>query len=277
MNSVIDTDLFGSVVLWLDNLFVGQGSGYYSYSGTFNPSSGNINGYQVRAAPHRQFVYSSDYSLSPLTGFYEGDTRKTGIIDYNKGAILFTGTPTGSVSAQYLYKEVNIYPLTKPTESLLFDSQFQVNPKYPPAYTGFQALDQTYPAIFVDLEPLGNRTLCFGGLTSTIIGCRLTFLSDTQYLTSTVNRMLEDCKERNIPIFAPNQMPFNYLGGLKTGTFSYTGWRSVIQNDPDRVAFIKDVQVREFKPRVNDLIGSDIFGSFIDIDFELMRHRSPAV
>lgn len=274
MAPVIEHSHLASVYLWLDYRLCQAGQGFKNFTGVFTPSTGRIQGHKVYAAPFRQLVYdSSIVGASVLTGFYEGKTRKTGVIDYNKGAILLPSAATGTISGVFSYKEVNLYPVDTNAESLLFEKKYSQNPRHTPTYTGYNPYDQVYPAIFIENEPDSNTRLCFEGLFSNIIATRLTVLADSPYLLASINRLIMDSKERHIPIFEPSDMPFNYLGNLKSG-FNYESWQASIQSDSNRLALIKDVFVSKFNNSVNEVMGPNIYGSFIDIDFEILRPRT---
>ena len=274
MNPQIDHDIAASVFLWLDYVLAEKNAGFKNYTGTFTGSQTPLNGWNSYAAPQRQFVYDSSIpgSIVP-TGVYIDSNftpvSATGRINYNKGEFISTAAQSATVSGAYSYKEVNLYNIRVNEEYVLFDKIFSENPKANGQRT--EAFEWAAPCILIRNRIGDNTTLCFDGLSSTVIPIRLTLLADTTYLYDNVRSILRDRKETFVPIFNTTELPFDFYGGLVSGSFDYTAARDTIQMDSSRLAYVKDVSISDFSMEVNSVIGTRVFGGFVDLDLELLR------
>ena len=263
-----------SVYLWLDHVLIEYGRGFGNYTGSLKPVSSSQGGLSSYAFPHRQLVY--DYSVSGsivASGVYvTGTFQETGAslkIDNQRGQALFTASQT-QVSGAYSYKEVNIYETLANEQEVLFETKFVINPRSQPASSNYTPQDVVYPCIFIKSSAGNNKTLCFDGCAETIIPVRLMFLADSLFLYKAVTSILRDRKETHIPIFNASELPFDKYYSLKA-PFDYTEARNAPQAE-NRLAYVKDVSISDFKDKVNNSIGPrNLFGGFIDIDFQILR------
>jgi hypothetical protein len=247
------------------------------FTGAFTPTtSWAIDGLNAYVSPHRQFVYDSTVSGATVPSglFVSGSFVPTGAdfrIDFQRGELLTTTGIHGSISGVYCYKEVNLYFNDKNAQQVLFESRFVQNPRNNPPYTGYQQTDVTYPCILIQQKAGTDTKIAMDELYSKVYTVRLTFLADTKYLYKAVTSIIRDRKGTFIPIFQPSEMPFDYYFTLQNGFFDYSTEASAIQQYSDRMAYIKDVQTSEFLDRINQTIGPNIFGAFIDLKLELLQ------
>lgn len=278
MITTLDQTIDSSLYLWLDNTLLNEGRGFHNYSGNFLQGTENPVGIYAYDAPHRQFVYDSSVSganiISSVSVGGVLTSKGTGAtsmrINYEKGQALFLSSVSSSVSGSYSYKDVNLYFIHSPAESVLFEGKFAAKPKYD-TVTSWKGSDLNYPLIFIKADYGENKTLCFDNLASSTFPYRLTVLADTPYLLRSVCSILRDKKEVFVPIFNSAEIPFTELGDLKGSTFNYRNTASSIQTDSNRLARIISVKISPFNDRVNLLIGPRVFGAFVDVTLELFR------
>lgn len=275
MKYSIDHSIESSAFLWLDNLLIERNEAFVGYSGALRATSPIVSGYNGYSAPHRQFVYDSSVSGATVpTGVYVSNVfTPTGAgvkIDFYRGQALFTGSPA-SVSMSYSYKEVNLYFSTMTEAAVLFENKFVLNPRSNPKHENYSSKDLVYPCIFIRSSAGQNKMLCFDGCAATTIPLRLTVLAENLYQYRAITAALRDRKDTFMALFNPNELPFDETYSLKNGPFDYSESVKVIQTDPNRLAYIREVSISDFQDRVNSEIGPRVFGGFIDLDLELLR------
>ncbi len=302
MKYSIDHNIEPSVYLWLDNLLIEKNQGFGTFSGNFNHTTTFISGYNSFSSPHRQYVYDSTISgavvpdgvyvdgnflssnfvniTSDLTTITSDSTiftadlisiASTGAsLDFYRGQALLTGSPNSIISAQYSFKEINVYFTTNTDKQVLFENKFVQNARSKPRYDNFNAKDVSYPCIFIKSSAGKNHTLAFDGCSATNIPVRMIVLADSLFLYRAITAALRDSVETFIPIFNPSELPLNHLYSL-VGPFDYSTMANTIQQDANRLAFIKNVAISDFQDKVSNLIGPQVFAGFVDIDLELVR------
>lgn len=275
MNPTLDNLVESSLFLWLDNLLVQKGAGFTNFSGQFSSAPSSIVGWNAYAIPQRQMVYDSSISGVQIpTGVFINNNFSGAssnlYINYNEGCV-FSQTNLNNISAPYSFKDVNIYFTSQPEEKVLFEKGFSLNPRTSNTYTSLPT-DPIYPCIFIKMMGGSNKTLTFDKLSSTIIPARLMFLADTSYLYRAVCSMLRDTKERFLPIFQVSQMPFNFYGGLVSGSFNFLNMQSLIQQNGNNLLYIKDVRISDFSDQINSSITPRVIGGIIDLDLESLRY-----
>lgn len=275
MKYSLDHNIEPSAYLWLDYVLVEQNEAFANYSGALRSSTQLVSGLNSYSAPHRQFVYDSSVSgaFVPSGVSIGGTFAPTGAsvkIDYYRGQALLTGSPA-SVTARYSYKEFNIYFTDSSEKQILFENKFVLAPRSQPKNENFDAKDLSYPCIFIKSSAGDNKMECFEGCGRTTIPVRLIILAENFFQYRAVTSALRDKKDKWMPIFNPNELPFDEYYSLKNGPFDYSESVKSIQTDAGRLAYISDVSVSDFQDKVNSLIGPRVFGGFIDLDLELFR------
>lgn len=283
MNTWIDNDIEGSVYLWLDHLMLNSLAAHRAYTGVFKPVDSDVSSLKTWAAPHRQFVYDSSIAGATVTsGAYFGGVWKpistaSGYgIDFLKGRALSTGaSPTQTVSGTYSYKEVNLYITNKPIQQVLFEQTTQDKPKHISNFTGFLPDDIAFPLIFIQSAIGGNDILSFDKATETSFPVRLTVLANSNSMLKSIGGLIRDRTDSYFAKFRPEDTPFTPLGGLKSGVFNYTDRAAAIQAaDVNNLIYVQNVRSSPFSNEVNDLIGLQTFGAFLDLDLKMFRFTS---
>jgi hypothetical protein len=166
--------------------------------------------------------------------------------------------------------------LTSETEEdLLFETQFQLNPKTSQNPTGLPLNAETYPVVYLKYQGGDNEPLAFGGLDKTNINVRAIVLADTIFKLDALTSIFRDTARTYIPLIYENEMPYNQLGSLNNGYFNYNTLISNKHADGDYV-YIDNVYVSKIDNRfINSYnkLNPNVFAAFID--FELSKNRYP--
>lgn len=248
--------------------------GYSNHSSVFYPSSSSLQGLASFSAPHRQFVYDSSISgvSVPSSLTVNGSSQSKGSdlrIDFLHGQAIFASTTPSTVSGSYSAKEVNIYFTSQSAQEILLENKHQTSAKHA-SFTGFSPEQQPIPGIFIQVGAGNNKRLCFDSLTATTIPVSMVFIADNVFTYRAVTSAIRDYKDKSIPIFSAEQMPFNYQGDI-TGSFDYSAMATAIQADPYNLGYVKEVRISDLNHRINDEIGPNIRAGLIDVDIELLR------
>ena len=277
MKYLFDHALDASVYCWADNLLLSKGEAYYNISEVFKKSPDNqFSGYNSFLSSQSQWVYDRSITGAQIpSGVYINSVftpRGSGnlTLDFLQGQALFSATRNGVISGNYSAKEINLYATTEKEEELLFEKKNFKHLKHAPNWTGRAAKDRIVPAIFIKSNAGNNDTLCFEGLSETEVAVRMVFICDNVYLYKGVTSLFRDAKETFFPILAQSQLPFDYRGDLKTGSWNYNDYRT--NPSPADLAYVSDVRITNFTEQVNSLIGDNVIGAFIDCKISNIRY-----
>ncbi len=276
MNPTIDSLIIPSVSLWLDNLLIEKNGGFSNTTGILKKVPSPIEGFSVWASPDRQWVYDSSITGAQIpTGVTKNSVltprSSTLKLDFLQGAVYMPTNTTGTVSAIYSKKEINIYISEESLDTILFEKKYSDYPTTT-SFDPSNITDFVYPCIILKTSTADNETLDFAGNVSTKFYVRLILLTNSTYLYQTACGVIRDQKETHIPIFNSSELPFNEYGDLKTGSFDYSNQRSIIQQDAGRLAYLKDVSISPFPYALIKEMGIITFASFIDLDLEILRY-----
>lgn len=276
MNPSIDHSINASFMLWLDYVLLQNGRAFYNVTGELIKTPSNISGCNIYSSYQSQWVYDASVSgaiipsgVNTGAGFLSTGTRS--FLDFQHGKFLAKDNHSG-VSASYASKEINIYPSTENEEDLIFANKFVLHSKTnqnPPVLKGDE---RYYPAIFLRYNPGKNKALDFDGIKETVVSIRATVLVDSSYLLDGVCGLLRDSKDSSFALLYPSQYPFDAFGRLKNGSYNYRDEVVRAMSDVNRVVFIKDVSISPFRASVNQMIGKNILGAFIDFDLSICRY-----
>ena len=274
MNATYDTNLQASAICWVNNVLEKRGAAHYNVSEVFNRYPCDIQGKYSFLTSKPQMIYDSSIvgANIPSGCYVNGVFKNRGemglSIDFLRGQFLLN-TNASNVSGSYSAREVNTYFATSSTEQLLFEKQNFVNPKNLPNFERDDVTKQIVPAIYVKTDAGKNEFICFEGMASTKAEIKLVFVSNNSFIFQNVNSLFRDEKERYFPLLSPDQLPFDYLGDLKSGTWNYEELQS--NAEPNNLVYIDDVRISTFTSDMNDLIGKNALGSVIYITAELYR------
>jgi len=282
-----DNILMTSMLLWLDNKIVTNGQAYTNYQSVFYPLSNMIYGYYTYGAPLKQMVIDSSISgANIISGVYlngvfitPGQNNLSGI-NATEGQLYFSqpiSNPTTALSGNYAIKDYNIYLTSKTEENLLFETQYQINPKTYQNPTGLPIGSETYPVIYLKYQGGKNKPLAFGGFDQTVGNVRAVILSDSVFSLDAVTSIMRDTSRELIPLIYPNEMPFNSLGSVSISgnNFNYIKYTANKANTDDYL-YINEVNVTKTDTRLLNATNSlnrNVYSAFVD--FEVVKNRYP--
>jgi len=280
-----DNIIMTSILLWLDNKIMTKGEAYANYQSTFYPLPNMYYGYYTYGAPFKQMVIDSSITgANIISGVYvngvftvPGQGTLSGI-DAANGQLYFTSPisdPTTALSGNYAVKDFNIYLTSKTEESLLFETQYQINPKTYQNPTGLPIGAETYPVIYLKYQGGKNKPLAFGGFDQTISFVRAVILADSVFNLDAVTSIMRDTSRQLIPLIYPNEMPFNSLGSVTGSSFNYINSTKNKVVDSEYV-YINEVNVTKTDTKLLNATNSlnrNVYSAFVD--FELGKNRYP--
>jgi hypothetical protein len=282
-----DNILMTSMLLWLDNKIVTNGQAYTNYQSVFYPLSNMIYGYYTYGAPLKQMVIDSSISgANIISGVYvngvftvPGENNLSGI-NATEGQLYFSqpiSNPSKVLSGNYAIKDYNIYLTSKTEENLLFETQYQINPKTYQNPTGLPIGSETYPVIYLKYQGGKNKPLAFGGFDQTVGNVRAVILSDSVFSLDAVTSIMRDTSRELIPLIYPNEMPFNSLGSVSVSgnNFNYIKYTANKANTDDYL-YINEVNVTKTDTRLLNATNSlnrNVYSAFVD--FEVVKNRYP--
>jgi hypothetical protein len=280
-----DNIIMTSILLWLDNKIMAKGEAYSNYQSTFYPLPNMYYGYYTYGAPFKQMVIDSSITgANIISGVYvsgvftvPGQGTLSGI-DAANGQLYFTSpisNPTTALSGNYAVKDFNMYLTSKTEESLLFETQYQINPKTYQNPTGLPIGAETYPVIYLKYQGGKNKPLAFGGFDQTISFVRAVILADSVFALDAVTSIMRDTSRQLIPLIYPDEMPFNSLGSVTGSSFNYI---NLIKNKvvDSEYVYINEVNVTKTDTKLLNATNSlnrNVYSAFVD--FELGKNRYP--
>jgi len=279
--------VMSSILLWFDNKLLSKGEAFVNFSSNFYPVESQYFGFYTYGAPYKQMVVDSSISgANIISGVYInnifskiGENSLTGI-NSSQGHLYFTSqinNPSTSLSGNYAVKDFNIFLTSETEEDLLFETQFQLNPKTSQNPTGLPLNAETYPVVYLKYQGGDNEPLAFGGLDKTNINVRAIVLSDSIFKLDALTSIFRDTVRSYIPLIYENEMPFNILGSANNGSFNYNNLTvNKLQNDD--YLHIDNVYVSKIDNRfINSYnkLNPNVFTAFID--FELSKNRYPRI
>jgi hypothetical protein len=282
MKATYINNLMSSFYLWLDHEILARGEAFINYSGKlYNSPDPNFPNNSIYGGPFRQWVYDSSIpnvnipSGISVNGNYVARNTNGLNIDFNKGrAILNNGVNSNNVTANYSFKEYNIYYTDEREEKLLFEKAYNITPKVSQVTGALGYLDTPYPCIFIKHRMGENIPFAFGGEDSTQTMIRCIALASNSFSLDGLISILSDSARKVFPVFGPQDFPFNYAGDFKSGhNFNYkTLCASQLHSS---LVYIDRVTVSKLDEIDNAKINKKCVAALID--FELSDIRTPRI
>jgi hypothetical protein len=288
MTPQFDNILMTSMLFWLDNKVMSKGQAYTNYQSAFYQVPNMYYGFYTYGAPFKQMVIDCSISgATIISGVYvsgvftiPGQGALTGI-NSSEGQLYFTtpiNNPTANLSGNYAVKDYNMYLTSKTEENLLFETQYQVNPKTYQNPTGLPIGSETYPVIYLKYQGGKNKPLAFGGFDQTVGNVRAIILADSVYSLDAVTSIMRDTSRQIVPLIYPDEMPFNSLYSLNVPDecFNYTGFVANKRVDYDYL-YVNEVNVTKTDTRLLNATNSlnrNVYSAFVD--FEVIKNRYPS-
>lgn len=272
-----------SVYLWLDNLLCQEGSGHFPSSSNFYKLKQQFNNLYTYSSPYSQFVYDVSISgANVISGIYlNGNYVTTGTsgfygINYSKGQAYFTSElpSSTSISGNFTIKDFNVVLTNESESKILFETKYSPRYKSISNPTGLLDNQTTYPVIFIKNNSYNNEPFAFGGEVSTKVGYSFIIFSDDKFKLDSTTSLICDQVHSYIPIFNPQEMPFDIYGRCKSGVFNYKDIRSTKNPGTSDSLFIEKVGQIEFSQKLygemNNL-NPEVYMGIIDVDLSSQR------
>jgi hypothetical protein len=281
MKATYINNLMSSFYLWLDHEVLSRGEAFINYSGKlYSSPDPNFPTMQVYSAPFRQWVYDSSVQNANIPSgiFVDGSYVARGTnglnIDFNKGRAIISGSVSNDVTANYSFKEYNIYYTDEREEKLLFEKAYNITPKVTQVTGGLGYLDTPYPCIFIKHRMGENIPFALGGQDSTETSLRCIILASNSFSLDGLISILSDSARKVFPVLEPQDFPFNYFGDFKTANnFNYI---NLCKNQPQsRLVYINRVTVSKLDEIDNAKINKKCVAALVD--FEVSDVRNPRI
>ncbi len=286
MNSnQFDPKAISSFLLWADNMLSRTGQAFTNFGSIFYPVRDNIYGYYTYGCPFKPLV--ADVSIqgaTVMTGIYLNNnfitigTSGLADINYGKGEVYFTGAlPSNTVvSGNYAVKDLVTVITDNPDDVILFETKYEIRPKTYHKATGLPPESLTVPMMFVKNDGGENSLFSLDGLEASELYIRAVILADSQFLLDSVGSLFKDRVRTRIPLLELSEMPFNNLGGYKSGVpFDYSVFSTgkVAQNTS---LFVEKVEFSKFTSRNKlasqlDAVNTSLYYGFLDFTVNMVR------
>ena len=275
MKAHYENKVMSSLLLFVDHYLLEKGEAYSDYSSHFYPTTSLYNGYYTYSAPFKQFV--SDDSIAGAqvmknvyvngTSVSVGNSNLHGVNHY-RGQVYFTSDQgSAEISGNYSVKDFNVYLTNDPEHKLLFETKYQLIPKFPQQLSGLAPNAEPYPAIFIKNMGGQNEPFAMGGIDNTVTNARLVIVADSSFKLDAVCGILKDLKDRTIPI--AEDLPFDAMGSYTGLNYNYNTLTTV---DGPRIwgaRVSKMTMMGDFEK-----LNSDVFSAFVDFELQSLRSHS---
>lgn len=274
-------DLYYSFCLFIDHQIQQKGEAFTNHSSSFyKMEDKSLSNYTVYASPFKQFVY--DYSISGAnipSGVYINNVfcnkGVSGLkIDYLNGRVILSGGAAYknlNISGSYAVKDFNIYPTTQSDEELIFETKYELRPKYTKALSGIDKSALTVPGIFIVNLNTSLEPYSFGGLCETTINIHSVILSDSKDQLDAVGSLIVDEKYSSFPVFS--KTPLNPFGDFKSGNYNYLSYISGVE----MLGYISDVDFYKLSSKDFSDRYPDLKAGFCDIQVKLVRQPNRSI
>lgn len=276
-------ELSASFYFWLDNRILKEGESFVNHSGslegTFDPF---FSSYSVYGSRHRQWVSDIDVAGAIIpSGIYSNGVtflpKAPGqlMVDYSMGRVILDpafASGLEPLSANFSYKEFNLYPTSKDDVELLFEE-----PENAPSRRGEESgvlsySDHPYPAIFVKFERGQDSPFAFGGIDEADWRVRCTILADSAYKLDACLSIFSECAHKSFKYIESKNLPFNVFGDVKSPNFMYSYMQMCESQSGQNWIYINSVEVSKFPEKVNRLIKDDVWGAFADFNLKGLKN-----
>jgi len=281
MKAQFENKIMSSILLYLDHKVLEKGEAFTNHSGLFYKINDTYADYELYSLPFKQIVNDTSISgATILSGLYVNGSFVTGgqsglhSINHYQGQAFFTeNRDSDTLSGNYAVKDFNFYLTSQPEETLLFDTKFNLNPKFNQTLTGLAQHEQTYPAVYLKNVGGTNAPFAFGGQDNSLMTIRAIVVSDSSFKLDAVNSIFRDLSRTNFALFESSNLPFNALGSTTNGSFNYNTLSNSILTDYNRIVHISDVIVNKVSNKVENSknLNKNVYLSYVDFDLEIPR------
>lgn len=262
---------------WYQHTLLDKGQAYRTTSGDLYATTGPVfQSHDTFASPHQQWVYDSSVSGATVpsgvysNGGYEARGSDGLKIDYKHGRALFdeSSQDGNAITANYSYKELNIYTTSKPEDKLIYETQFDQPPIYSTPTSGLRPDSVVAPCVFLKQFDSFNEPYSFGGEDQTVSTIRTIVFANSAYQSMAVNSLFRDTNSKVFPLLSST--PINEYGDLKAEWNYKNILNSATQSS---LVHIDDVVSSRIE---NDLLSERHPNLYVSVvEFKLKKPRYP--
>ena len=198
-----------SFQLWLDHYILKYGQAYTTgnYKLYCTEDERLPAGYLSYSSPFKQWVWDSSISGAVVNSYIYSGSEKiysdddNVILDYDNGrAIIKTDNQNLDLTADFSYKDFNIYPTNQTEEDLVVQNKFQENSRYYIQESGIKPYDCVTPAIFINFEEREGVPFALGGMDDVKYYIKAIIVAENDYQLDGINGLLGNCAQRIFPL-----------------------------------------------------------------------------
>lgn len=273
-------ELITSFYLWFDHKLLEKAEAYKNKTGLFYEyNDKRLTASSVYGSPYPQFVYDNSIAgANMISGVYDSSENFIGRgtsglnIDHKYGRAIFANGNDGlAVSGSFAIKDFNTY-ISPRKEEFLFEEAFgltreSVNKTI--SYADPYKIVAPCAIIKYNIDEI-NEPFAFGGEDWTKTTVKVLFISDNYFK---IHGAMSAMKDTNHTCFSNitgwTDLPLNYYGDLKSGTYDYNGVAHKYKSDKIYVEKVFSSQIMEGASTQSDTFYVGY------LDFDLGKPRFP--
>lgn len=290
-----------SFSLWLDHYLLKYGQAFTTgkYKLYQTEDDRLPDGYLSYSSPFKQWVWDSSISGALITNYiYSGNEKIYSdddnlIIDYDNGrAIVKTYDKNLDLSAEFSYKDFNIYPTNQTEEDLIIENKFQENSRYYIQESGIIPYDCVTPAIFINFEERSAQPFALGGMDDVQYNVKAIVVVENDYQLDGINGLLGNCAKRVFPLitginrednwddlnqcYSGASYPFGANWNIVSGGYNYdTRVLRELANKKLKYCFVNSSNTSKISTKIRENLNLSAYIGFVD--FELSNIYFPRV
>jgi hypothetical protein len=275
-----------SFQVWLDHYLMSRGEAF---------STGNFplyytdderlpDGYLSYSSPFKQWAWDSSIEniLIP-TGLYSGESflpidNNNILADFDNGRFIVKTNDTNlNLSADFSYKDFNIYISDQSEETLLTEKPFQENSKYYISEKGVPPYRPAIPAIFINFKDGDSKPFQMGGTENVIHYVTIIAMSDNEFQLDGAKSIIRDAKNLSVPIInnpindgSGACYPFGSNWSTDIGGYDYQG--RILNNTSDSLDYIiiNKTSVSSISTEIVKNLDLSVYVKFIDLELNVI-------
>lgn len=278
-----------SFSIWLDHLILTKGEAFTTgeYPLYYVEDEKLPNGYLSYSSPFKQWVWDSSVNAIIPTQIKSGENYlniddENYIVDYDNGRILIkTSDSDLDLSAEFSYKDINVYLTEQSEDDLLIDKKFKENSRNLITEGGITPYNFTSPAIFLNFKESNSTPFELGGVDDVTYYVTATVITDDLFLMDSVCSILRNSKELLVPLIdninnigSGACYPFGGYWSTDIGGYNYDSriLQKMYNNELD-YCYIKNTNIYSISNSLREELNLSQYVKFVD--FELSAIYNP--
>lgn len=272
MKTAFVQDFNTSFYLWAAHQIAAKADTVQFQSGAplYKMEDSGYEGYYAYGSRHKPWC--ADLSLIPNTptGVYTSSGFATGVFyDYQNGRILSSVDFGPQISGDYYSQEVGIYLSSSDEEKILFENEYQLNPRFYQATGAVPADKFMVPCVFLSLDHYENEPFAFGGEDETVIRAKAVVVCEYDIHRDTIMSVFTDLARTSIPFVSYNNSPFNEFFNVVSG-YNYNDYVNLENTTED--FFVDKVVTSRLSRSLQSKLPQSISVAFADLTISKVRY-----